>query len=1060
MVVENNDSIYDTEEIKEIEKKATTDLAKILEEKPKLNSYQIKSIIADISLYYEFFSENDRNDLFKDFLEIYDDFILAEDKLNILLFINVGDTFRDYAGKNYENIKNQLEKIVFIPHNIGDELDIIDDFQYTLDCLYGSMHFKAVWLRFRSSIILDLYNFFGDYIKIFNGKELVKYDACNLRSMKFEDLEKLFFYETEKSTSKDASKILEVMGGLYKKDINIDLSSLSSFIIRPQVIDDILACIKSQYRDSIFNCFSESDEKRIISFYSKLYNEVLREKAESLVIEGSLDVEEVFSLNYLNALNVLATFSNHELVNSSLYLKCFKIFLKEFTNNYDDFMTEEVLYIVETLFRRVINKKSIISILSISNIKSLYHFFKTDEYKANLTLPLEMIKRSNSKQYKDLKNRYRENKTEISDGFCLEIFEDKEDGLIINLLDVFGYDLSKKLVKGPKTNLRILLDHVNQKSVDYIDNLKRVFSTCDISSILNLKNYSMTNFLGCFDILYEQGCKITLARLFKSLESLSYALIPSNMHINENLVKLNLVAKGDPLLEKVEGIKLYDKYRFRINSSIPDIYGRYMECNYSMVDLHSPEIISNGIGKYLLPNNVRASSCLTPNGRAASCLRHGAINPNGRFFKVEYHDKIVAYSWVWRAGDVICFDNIEVTEDLLKIGDYERVLYTVYKLVAEELINITSKKENRGAKLVILGRNRIDFFNKYFDNLLEIDRKKEDLFRPNFTGDLYLKDSSEKQLVLAGTDKVDISTTDVCPIYKYQRPSVRPFSDFDKNDLGKRLNSIYFDYCLKNNSKYQSIADKYSGGFIGEDWFIGIGNDRKREFYYRGGDERLFLEANKYLSGVDEKKSKIINVVHPEKEVLDNILNEKNIEIDHEGIRKYLTNDQKNIFNLSTEYYTHHPRTFREFISILEDNAITSSKYGNHDGGLGCNGSHFISVAKAYTDIYYSYLKAPTFIISSDICALSSRKGEDISSNFTDTSYPLRVPIHDGEYHVLNSICLDKVKAIFATTGNLYELAKIVYVLDLFENDLPIIEIKDNSYIDREVIKKYCKVRK
>lgn len=987
--------------------------------------------------------------------------ILAEDKLNVLLFINVRDTFKDYAKKNYEDIKSQLDNVVFIPHNICDELDTIQDFQYILDCLYESMHFKAEWLCFRTSIILDLYNFFGDYIKIFNGKELEKYDACNLRSMKFEDLEKLFFYETEKSTSKDASKILEVMGSLYKKDINIDLSSLSSFIIRPQVIDDILVSIKSQYRDSIFNCFSESDEKRIISFYSKLYNEVLREKAESLVIEGSLDVEEVFSLNYLNALNVLATFSKHELLDSSLYLKCFKIFLVEFTNNYDEFMTKEVLYIVETLFRRVINKKSIISILSINNIKSLYHFFKTDEYIANLKLPLEMIKRSNSKQYKDLKSRYQENKADISDElFDLGISMGKDSELIINLLDVFGYELSKKLVKEAKVNLRIPLDYVNQKSVDYIDNLKRIFSAWDISSILNSKNYSMANFLGCIDVLYEQGCKITLARLVKSLESLSYALIPSNMHIDGHLGKLDLVAKGNPLLEKVEGIKLYDKYRFRINSSIPDIYGKYMECNYSMVDLHIPEIISNGIGKYLLPNNVKASSCLTPNGKAASCLRHGAMNPNGRFFKVEYYDKIVAYSWVWRAGDVICFDNIEVTEDLLKIGDYEQVLYTVYKLVAEELISITSKKENRGVKLVILGRNRIDFFNKYFDNLLEIDRKKEDLFRPNFTGDLYLKDSSEKQLVLAGTDKAEISTADVCPIYKYQRPPVRPFSDFDKNDLGKRLNSIYFDYCLENNNKYQSIVDKYSGGYIGEDWFIGIKDDRKRDFYYRSGDERLFLEANKYLSGVDEKTSKIINIIHPEKEVLDNILDEKNMEIDCEGIRKYFANNQKNIFDFSTEYYTHHPRTFRDFISILEDNAITSSKYGNHDGGLGCNGSHFISVAKAYTDIYYTYLEAPTFIISSDICAISSKKGSDISFNFTDTSYPLRVPNYEGEYHVLNSICLDKVKAIFATTDNLYELAKIVYVLDLFENDLPIIEIKDNSYIDREVIKKYCKVRK
>ena len=144
-------------------------------------------------------------------------------------------------------------------------------------------------------------------------------------------------------------------------------------------------------------------------------------------------------------------------------------------------------------------------------------------------------------------------------------------------------------------------------------------------------------------------------------------LLPHNYFLFPYLEKLNLVAKGDPFREKLAGISLYEEYRHRLTSTIPDMKGKYQGCDYEMVDLHSPEILSNGIGRYLFPNGEKVSSCLTPNGKAASCLRHGALNPNGRFFKVMHQDKLIAYSWFWRSGEVVCFDNIEITEEVLKV---------------------------------------------------------------------------------------------------------------------------------------------------------------------------------------------------------------------------------------------------------------------------------------------------------------------------------------------------------------------------------------------------------
>ena len=168
-----------------------------------------------------------------------------------------------------------------------------------------------------------------------------------------------------------------------------------------------------------------------------------------------------------------------------------------------------------------------------------------------------------------------------------------------------------------------------------------------------------------------------------------------------------------------------------------------------MVEMHSEEIISNGIEKYIVKDKL-ISSCLTPAGKASSCLRHGAINPNGRFFKVTYQNKIVAYSWVWRQGEVLCFDNIEVTDNSYKLDNPEYIIYTAYKKAADAIRKVTNEKEDSGIKLVIIGRNDIDISNSFIDKLESVSDYTESLFKPNSKDNLYLEDSSKKQLILSG----------------------------------------------------------------------------------------------------------------------------------------------------------------------------------------------------------------------------------------------------------------------------------------------------------------------
>lgn len=1060
--MDKNTDVFST--FKEFEenlaKQSKEKVANILKEEPKLSTREIKSLIEDINRISRFSKEN--QNIFDKIIKIYDSSIDNKNKFQILLNINHPDTFREYAEKHHDLFKDFFKKTIFVNPLHAGELDELEDFQWKLNIKYPEKNYKAEWSTFETNCLVELYEYFGEYIKFLFGDKFFKYDLSYINILEADKLDKLFSQDLS-SPTKDINTFLKIYSSKFERN-EYDIHRLQKFFSSKKNIEELLEIFVNYY-----NNVSDVDNYQFIdmeygsrNFYSNLYNEVLRNNLKDIDNIDEEKLNNFFDINYLKALNKLSTIPRTNLSSNPLYLKCFKTFLELFLRNYKDPINLEKIEIIDILFRRVINKKSVFEILTIKDDRNLYFFYKTDECLQDIPLTVEQIKKIKVKQYFSLKAIYhrKSEKLYIEDN-------DKESKFLLEALQTLGYDYAKKLFYLMPHQVSIIVEHIKSKEITYIEAIKRVI-TADLKKILNNKYYDLSHFLSCFDFLFEQNCEnITLSRVLKCMNSVSYALLPSNYNIEADLEKLNLVAKGTPLLEKIEGIKLYDRYRFRINSSIPDISGEYGNYNYSMVNMHSPEILSNGIGKYVLPNNVRASSCLTPNGKAASCLEHGALNPNGRFFKVtNSKDQIIAYSWVWRAGDVLCFDNIEVTNQLLEDETYESILYGIYKKVANDLIERTKKAENRGIKLVVLGRNKIDLANEYFDNLPRINKEEQELYKPNSSTNLYLADSSETQLILAGNNENTLITKDVEPIYQYQRPQIKRFKTVPKEELEKELNSIYFDYCLQNNQKYQKLVPNYLDGYLTDDWFIGIRKDQSREFYYRGNDDRLFTEAGKYLESIQKITISKPNIISPKKDEVSRILNRENITFDLDSIKKYLGNSNRK-FVLSNNYYSHNPGTLSNFANILENNAITSVAYGNHDGGGGCNGKYFISVAKVNSKAFENYLASPTFIISDDICAFSSMKHNQavISGleTFKDTAYPYRIPYHEGEYHVLNHINLDKTEGIYVKKDSVAEiirLIQIVYLQELFENHLPLIDITDNSYINSKAIKRYSKIKK
>ena len=1072
----------------------------ILETKPLLTSKNIYKLIKKINIYY-LREKNKKTDesYFDKVLNLYDIYISEKDRFDVLLTINNKESFFKYAKKHYQFFKKKFQETVFVDEYSIDELDTFEEIESLFYFNYEDTNYKLKLISFDKTIIYPICKLFLEDIKFYYNDSIIKCYHKYLSHMNFKELDDILSYALKEEFNQDY--IDELISAFNNKITSHSLSyeDINSLmqIDNRETLEILILCLK---KHSIL-----TNANNIVT---DNFNKILRKKVKDYDFRDDIS-EDLFSLKYINNLNKLEILSSSERKKSSLYLKCFQIFLKEFLSNYNDEITKEEIKIIEALFQRVINHKNIFQILKINNKKTLYHYYKSGKFNLNIDIPFELVKNYNAKQYLELNSifnkKYIENieilNIKKDDSIIIDTFNiqehnmtekivinidkintviictlniqnrhiaekvvinfDKDNQVIIDALNILGYDLTKKIINKDFTKLTYITTSLNQKPTDYIEKIKPLL--LDIIDISTTKEeYTINAFFTCFDLLYEQkNTKIKFMRIKNMVDSIAYALFPNNYNIENNLEKLNFVHKGMPLSEKVEGIKLYNSYRFRLYSSIPDIKGKVNNCEYEMVDMHSENIISNGIEKYIVKDKL-ISSCLTPAGKASSCLRHGAVNQHGRFFKVTYNDNIVAYSWVWRTGEVLCFDNIEVTENSYKLDNPEYVIYTAYKNAAETIRKITSSKENNGIKLVIIGRNDIDVSNKFLDKLPKVNDYTKNIFKPNSKDYLYLEDSSKKQLILSGKYKDDLKTDDIEPIYKYRRKEVKRFSNCDKYNLRSKINSIYFDYCLENNNKYEKITTNYIDGYLNEDWFVGYKENKTYDFYYRGKDERLFEEAKKYLKNEDLKITSVPNIIKTPKENIDILLNIRNYQFNIEKILAYLQDEKRQQFVLKEKYYTHSPNSLETFSKILKDNAITSAKYGRHAGGSGCNGENFISVAKVNSGAYYSYAGSKTFILTDNICVFGKQKfgHQRLANEFSNSKYPLRNPSIDGELHVLDKINLDKSIGIFASKRKIDELVQITYLQELFQNDIPLILFEDNTYIDKGVIKKYSKVLK
>ena len=136
--------------------------------------------------------------------------------------------------------------------------------------------------------------------------------------------------------------------------------------------------------------------------------------------------------------------------------------------------------------------------------------------------------------------------------------------------------------------------------------------------------------------------------------------------------------------------RIYNEGELRDYSSIPRILGEENGMKYEMLRCDDPLGLTIG---------ERTDCCQKINDDGVTSMEHSMVSPDGRVFYIrDEFDRIVAQSWVWRNQNVICFDDIEISDKVYDVyvaentgavkADLANKVLMVYKKAAKDLMDV------------------------------------------------------------------------------------------------------------------------------------------------------------------------------------------------------------------------------------------------------------------------------------------------------------------------------------------------------------------------------------
>lgn len=372
-----------------------------------------------------------------------------------------------------------------------------------------------------------------------------------------------------------------------------------------------------------------------------------------------------------------------------------------------------------------------------------------------------------------------------------------------NLFDGIDYKIIEVSEKGAPIPNRSLFDYLFGGHLD------------NPASLMNLIIKGETkeedgNIISCFSelcnnfdtIRAECGGYLSIRRIIDYLaaKKLNIELKP-----NEKLFRKALLLTGlyDPKLLQI-GVDLCNEAEKRVYSTIPKIEGQLGKFTYQILDLDDPKAIATG---YV------SRCCFTINGESFSALEHSMKSKNGRILWVYYNNRFISQSWIWRNGDVVCFDSEEA--GCARHGELSDKdgLISVYKLVASQILSMSKSNEPEETRVKAVTIGKSDHrFNGLEPVTIPVPRPIEEVI-------VY---DSNKQWILAGNLPQKPKYGEVEAIYTDPRKAIITC------DLNSKMTDAVYESVSKANALRYRIHgieepidyQNYTKLVLGRDWYI------------------------------------------------------------------------------------------------------------------------------------------------------------------------------------------------------------------------------------------------
>ena len=220
--------------------------------------------------------------------------------------------------------------------------------------------------------------------------------------------------------------------------------------------------------------------------------------------------------------------------------------------------------------------------------------------------------------------------------------------------------------------------------------------------------------------------------------------------------------------------------------------------------------------------------------------------------------KIIAQAWLWRNGNVLCLDNIEISKKI-KVVDF----FNVYEQFADAIVEESRKYEGEESiSNVLIGGDAtgnkykgVGKYTCYVKNVISNHPKAiypMNLVSPIEEG-LY-SDAKNYQWLIKG--KGDFSLYQSSYGYMDERQEIIEYDTNKKDDwdliklLNRKVNSL-----RPMASEYDDKLDirSYSKVYCGEDFCILIDKKGNIEKYIQSNDSRAYKEMENIIKNLNKK---------------------------------------------------------------------------------------------------------------------------------------------------------------------------------------------------------------